>query len=418
MPPARDLGRGRFAPQLLEAIDRCLRLRGTERIQGSRELLEAFPAKGDQSPSAVSVDDSEPSTKRAVAVGMGEKSGSGATVPEPRNAKRWAGWMAFTGWWSQGSRKHPWVRDWDALAGGIEDPGFATAAQVYIARYQGIPEAGVWVARAEGLMAKLKELEAAVRTPEPYDFHSRPSGKLTELEAVDRTRREVGESLTNSLGMEFIWIEAGRFLMGSPVDEEGRNADELQHEVRISEGFWMGKYEVTQGEWQSVMGANPSFYKDCGPLCPVDSVSWIDAEEFIRRLNGRESGRGYRYRLPTEAEWEYAARAGTTGARYGVLDLIAWYGDNSGFETHPVGQKRANAWGLHDMLGNVWEWTGDRYGRYPSGSVTDPQGPPAGSGRVIRGGGWLNFAGYVRSAYRGPYSPGFRHIGFRLIRTK
>ena len=499
MPPARDLGRGRFAPRLLEAIDRCLRLRGAERIQGSRELLEAFRVGSDQSTSAVSVEVSEPSTKPAVAVGMGEKSGSGPTIQEPRNARRWAGWMtlasvavglclALAAWWSQGSgeavrdrgpegimdasggdatattdrgeeidsavspspqpenreplpdenkeaqtpdptendssRKEdpseaeveggnddrpevslerpqvgieqPWVRDWEALGGGIEDPGFAAAAQAYIDQYRKVPEARVWVARAEGLMAKLKELEA-----------------------VDRTRREVGESWTNSLGMEFMWIEAGRFMMGSPEDEEGRFADELQHEVRISEGFWMGKYEVTQGEWEAVMGANPSDFKNCGPRCPVDSVSWIDAEEFIRRLNGRESGKGYRYQLPTEAEWEYAARAGTTGARYGVLDLIAWYGDNSGFETHPVGEKQANAWGLHDMLGNVYEWTADWSGGYPSSSVTDPHGPSTGSYRVSRGGGWYSIAGLVRSADRINSSPGDRYydIGFRLVRT-
>ena len=500
MPPARDLGRGRFAPQVLEAIDRCLRLRGTERIQGSRELLEALRAGSDQSAVAVSVEASKPSTKSAAAVGMGEKSGSAPTVPEPRNGKRRAGWMtlasvaiglclALAAWWSQGSgealrdqvpegvvdapggdatattdrgeeidleaspspqpenreplpdenkeaqtpdpmendssRKEdpseaeveggnddrpevsperpqvgveqPWVRDWEALEGGIEDPGFAAAAQTYITRYQDEPEAAVWVARAEGLMAKLKELEA-----------------------VDRTRREEGESWTNSLGMEFIWIAPGSFLMGSPADEEGRSADELQHEVRISEGFWMGRYEVTQGEWEAVTGANPSHFKDCGPSCPVDSVSWFDMDEFIKRLNGRESGKGYRYRLPTEAEWEYAARAGATGARYGELGSIAWHWVNSGSETHPVGQKRANAWGLHDMLGNVWEWTGDWYGRYPSGSVTDPQGPSTGTRRVSRGGSWIHDARYVRSAYRFRYSPGIRihDVGFRLVRTK
>ena len=500
MPPARDLGKGRFAPQLLEAIDRCLRLRRMERIQGSRELMEALRAGSDQSTSAVSAEASEPSTKRAVAVGMEEKSGSEPTVPEPRNARRWAGWMTLAGvavglglvlaaWWSQGSgeavrdqvpegvvdapggdatattdrgeeidleaspspqpenrepppdanrevqtpyptendssRKEdpseaeveggnddrtevsperpqggfeqPWVRDWEVLGGGIEDPGFVADAQAYIDRYREVPEAAVWVARAEGLMAKLRELES-----------------------VGRTRREVGESWTNSMGMEFMWIEAGRFMMGSPEDEEGRFADELQHEVRISEGFWMGKYEVTQGEWEAVMGANPSDFKNCGPRCPVDSVSWIDAEEFIRRLNGRESGKGYRYQLPTEAEWEYAARAGTTGARYGVLDLIAWYGDNSGLETHPVGEKQANAWGLHDMLGNVYEWTADWSGGYPSSSVTDPHGPSTGSSRVARGGSWRTFAGYVRSARRYYGSPGSRGliIGFRLVRTK
>ena len=599
MPPARDLGRGRFASQVLESIDQCLRLRGTERIQGSRELLEVLHVGSDQSAVAVSVEASQPSTRRAVAVGTGEKSSSEPTVPGPRNARRWAGWMmlasvsvglclALAAWWSQGSgeairdqgsegvmdapggdatattdrgeevdseaspspqaenreppldaireaqtpdpteddssRKEdpseaeveggnddrpevsperpqvsfeqPWVRDWEALGGGIEDAGFAAAAQAYIARYREVPEAGVWVARAEGLMAKLKELEAVdrtrrepsrrpenreppldankeVRTPDPTENESsrkedpseaevergndnrsevsleRPQGsfeqpwvrdwealgggiedpgfaaaaqayiaryrevseagvwvaraeglmaKLNELEAADRTRREVGQSWMNSLGMEFMWIPPGGFLMGSPEDEEGHRVDELRHEVRISEGFWMEKYEVTQGEWESVMGANPSRFSDCGPKCPVEHVSWFDMDEFIQRLNGRESGKGYRYRPPTEAEWEYAARAGTTGARYGELHSIAWYRDNSGSETHPVGRKRANAWGLHDMLGNVWEWTGDWYDRYPSGSVTDPQGPSTGSYRVIRGGSWAFLAGFVRSA--------------------
>ena len=140
----------------------------------------------------------------------------------------------------------------------------------------------------------------------------------------------------------------------------------------------------------------------------------------MQRLNGRESGKGYRYRLPTEAEWEYAARAGTTRARYGELGEIAWYDESSGDRTHPVAHKQANAWGLHDMLGNVWEWTGDWYGRYPSGSVTDPQGPAAGLARVNRGGCWGNYARFVRSAYRGYNPPGDRlyDLGFRLVRTK
>ena len=418
MPPARDLGRGRFAPRLLEAIDRCLRLRGTERFRGSRELLEALRVGSGQSASAVSVEASERSTKPAVAVGMGEKSGSEPTVPEPRNARRWAGWMTLAGvavglclalavWWSQGSGEairdqrpegeQPWVRDWEALGGGIEDPGFADAAQAYIAQYRKVTEASVWVARAEGLMAKLRDLESAVRT-----------------------RREVEESWINSLGMEFMWIPAGQFLMGSPEDEEGRDADERQHEVRISEGFWMKKYEVTQGEWESVMGANPSRFLDCGPRCPVERVTWFDTEEFMQRLNGRESGKGYRYRLPTEAEWEYAARAGTTGARYGELGEIAWYNENSGDRTHPVGQKQANAWGLHDMLGNAWEWTADWHGEYPSSLVTDPQGPSKGSDRVGRGGGWYFNARDLRSASRNKGSPAKRYysLGCRLVRTK
>ena len=219
--------------------------------------------------------------------------------------------------------------------------------------------------------------------------------------------------------MEFVRIPAGSFVMGSPEDEEGRRSDERQHEVRISQGFWMGKYEVTQEEWNAVMGANPSSFKGCGSRCPVETVSWNDIQEFIRRLNELASGSGSVYRLPTEAEWEYAARAGTTGPRYGELDEIAWHSGNSG-RMHPVGQKGANAWGLHDMLGNVWEWTADWSGEYPSGAVTDPQGPETGSIRVDRGGGWVDDARYVRSASRGPSSAGGRNsfIGFRLVRTE
>ena len=220
--------------------------------------------------------------------------------------------------------------------------------------------------------------------------------------------------------MEFLWIPEGTFVMGSPEDEEGRRDNELQRAVRISEGFWMGKYEVTQGEWEAVMGSNPSHFDDCGPRCPVESVSWEDAQEFIQKLNERESGSGYQYRLPSEAEWEYAARAGTTGARYGELDEIGWNLANSGAETHPVGMKRANAWGLHDVLGNVWEWTADWYGTYPTGSVTDPGGPSTGSHRVNRGGGWSSSASGVRSAARNYSSPGRRYhsVGFRLVRTE
>ena len=228
------------------------------------------------------------------------------------------------------------------------------------------------------------------------------------------------ESWTNSLGMEFVKASAGSFVMGSPQDEEGRDSNERQHGVRISQGFWIGKYEVTQGEWEAVMGTNPSRFTECGSQCPVERVSWNDVQKFIGRLNERESGSGYVYRLPTEAEWEYAARAGTTGARYGELDEVAWYSGNSDRETHPVGEKRANAWGLLDMLGNVWEWTADWYGGYPTGSVTDPEGPLGGSDRVFRGGSWNSRAGGVRSAARSGIVPGYRGgwIGFRLVRTE
>ena len=167
-------------------------------------------------------------------------------------------------------------------------------------------------------------------------------------------------------------VDSGReFLMGTPRHGGDTHDDETRHEVRISRGFWLGKYEVTQGEWGVVMGTNPSDFSDCGPRCPVENVSWEDAQAFIRELNERESGSGYEYRLPTEAEWEYAARAGTSGIRYGELDEIAWYSDNSAEKTHlvrPEGGKRvgpARHAGKRVGVdgGLVWQvsdWSGDR----------------------------------------------------------
>ena len=218
-------------------------------------------------------------------------------------------------------------------------------------------------------------------------------------------------------GVEFVWVPPGQFQMGS-TSSEADDDEQPVTQVRISRGFWMGKYEVTQAQWQSVMGSNPSRFTNCGGDCPVERVSWEDVQEFIGKLNARSGGRPYR--LPTEAEWEYAARAGTTEERYGDLDEIAWYDSNSGYTTHRVGEKAANAWGLHDMLGNVWEWVQDWYGSYPGGSVTDPTGPGSGSYRVLRGGGWFISARNCRSAYRGLISPGFRNgdLGFRLLREE
>ena len=213
---------------------------------------------------------------------------------------------------------------------------------------------------------------------------------------------------------EYVWIPAGRFVMGTPEKYGG------EREVRITQGFWMGKYEVTQTEWEAVMGVNPSRFWGCG-RCPVERVSWEQVQEFLERLNSLESASGRVYRLPTGAEWEYAARAGTTGARYGELDEIAWWRDNSDGKTHPVGQKRANAWGLHDMLGNVWEFTADWHGgNYPLGPLTDPQGPSTGDSKEGRGGAYYSEE-YSVTAWRRYYAGltnGSQHTGFRLVRTE
>ncbi len=232
--------------------------------------------------------------------------------------------------------------------------------------------------------------------------------------------------MTNSIGMTFNYIEPGTFMMGSPEDESGRWSRETQHQVTLTQEYYMQTTEVTQGQWKAVMGSNPSSFSDCGDDCPVENVSWNDAQDFIDALNSMDQET---YRLPTEAEWEYAARAGSTtafangqimetGSGYDpVLDSIGWYTYNSDSSTHPVAQKDPNAWGLYDMHGNVYEWVSDWYGTYPSSAVTDPTGPASSTYRVVRGGSWSHGARLCRSAYRYSFSPGFRNrnYGFRLV---
>ena len=218
-------------------------------------------------------------------------------------------------------------------------------------------------------------------------------------------------------------IAAGRFTMGS---SNGTSDEKPQTQVTISRAFWLGRYEVTQAEWKALMGAaEPSRGKRKfkGDQLPMENVSYDDALAFCQKLTERERavGRlpaGYAYTLPSEAQWEYACRAGTTGdyAASDTLAELAWYYDNSGNTTHEVGMKRANAWGLYDMHGNVWEWCSDWYGDYPGGVVADPTGAAAGSGRVARGGSWYYPAVHCRSAYRIYHAPGYRfnYVGFRL----
>lgn len=225
---------------------------------------------------------------------------------------------------------------------------------------------------------------------------------------------------TNSIGMEFVLIPAGSFMMGADKNfEDASDSETPKHKVTISKPFYLGKYEVTQAQWAAVMGGNPSQFK--GRSNPVDSVSWDDVQVFIKRLNAKEGGN--RYRLPAEAEWEYAARAGTEstysfGDDADSLGQYAWYDGNSGEKTHPVGQKQPNAWGLYDMHGNVWEWVQDWYGEnyYRRSPGTDPKGPSTGSYRMARGGGWADSAGGCRSAFRNGYTPDSRisSYGFRL----
>jgi formylglycine-generating enzyme required for sulfatase activity len=243
----------------------------------------------------------------------------------------------------------------------------------------------------------------------------------------------------DDLDMTFVRISAGEFDMGSPEDELERRNDETLHRVRITQDFYLQTTEVTQEQWQTVMGQNPSYFSNCGPDCPVEYVSWNDIQEFLTSLNAQRAD-SYEYRLPTEAQWEYAARADSDTAFYGgditepngndpILNTLGWYVQNSdaSYEgcnevssrcigPQPVGGKIPNTWGLYDMHGNVWEWCSDWYGDYPSGSVSDPQGPSSGDNRVLRGGSWYSSASGCRSAYRSRSQPGSRNIsgGFRL----
>ena len=261
-----------------------------------------------------------------------------------------------------------------------------------------------------------------LRIPSTLVIAALAAGELL-AQAQEPKRYELSALLD---GSGFVRIPPGEFIMGSI----GGHLDEQQHRVRITKPFEMGIFEVTQSQWEAVVRSahpspekaapdsdNPSHFK--GPTLPVESVSWNDVQRFLRALNTRDGK--YDYRLPTEAEWEYACRAGSTGDYSGSLAEMAWYEANSGGETRPAGQKMPNAWGLYDMHGNVAEWVQDWYGfdYYDASPATDPVGPGSGSYRGFRGGGWLATAEASRSAARAFNFPGdgYYNVGFRLVRT-
>ena len=276
-----------------------------------------------------------------------------------------------------------------------------------------------------------------------------PTGNSLDVSHGDTKDLGLIANLPGGTQMDFVWIGGGSYMMGSPIGEKGRSSDEMQHHVTLSKGFYLGKYEVTQEQWESVMNTRPWLDKTrsqlddiifggmsviSSPDYPVVYVSWQDVQGFINRLN-QQTGSEL-YRLPTEAEWEYAARAGTkTRWSFGENEILlgdfAWFEDNTwnigSKHAQPVGLKKPNQWGLYDMYGNVWEWCQDKYGYYDQGKEVDPQGATAGQHYVMRGGSFSYSAQYTSSAHRGSeqqlLSYGFRSsyhggLGFRLLRVE
>ena len=261
-----------------------------------------------------------------------------------------------------------------------------------------------------------KELAAEpVKAPVKELVKAHPSPVLTAAPVE-------GESFSiPDVNLNMLWCKPGTFMMGSPEGEKGRENDETRHQVTLTKGFYLGKYEVTQAQWKKVMELNPSHFK--GATLPVEKVSWEDAMQFCEKLTQMEKAKGrlpegWIYTLPTEAQWEYACRAGAATV-YSFGDEItpkqANFIQNFGKTTDGL-QYPANPWGFHDMHGNVWEWCRDRYVKYPNGSVSDPAGPPDGSLRVLRGGSWSGYGRYMRSANRRRDAPDRRNanLGFRL----
>ena len=272
------------------------------------------------------------------------------------------------------------------------------------------------------------ELKPVLVAPSPIVEErprSRPSNRPNASSVGNRAGESRAFTLLGGASIEMVWVPAGMFVMGSPGTEDGRFGSEVPHRVTLSQGYWLGRFEVTQAQWEAVMGNNPSFYR--GSNHPVEQVSWEDVQGFIEKVN-RSAGNSV-YRLPTEAEWEYACRAGTTtrwsfGDDETQLGDYAWYVDNAwntGLQyARPVGTKLPNPWGLYDVHGNVWEWCQDWYGDYLIGAQIDPIGPASGWARVFRGGSFYDVARITRSATRNNYTPGdhFNYLGFRLLRTE
>ena len=343
------------------------------------------------------------------------------------------------------------------LAGAFagEREAAARTAHSQILQSAGLPAAGAspeeMAARLQPGRVSLDHARTAIRRIEAFaaaygDTQYAQSNSVAVAALKDALQRAIepakpkpkepraGDTLSLDLGegvaLELVRVPPGDFQMGSPPDEFGRSEDEIQHKVTLTRGFWIGRYEVTQRQYQRVMGENPSVFANVGSNAPVENVSWKDASLFCERVRSRlpDALRGLTARLPTEAEWEYACRAGTKaqlnsgqplsvhGRQSESLAEVAWYKANSGASSHPVGQRKPNDWGIHDMHGNIREWCADFYGSYPEGDVADPTGPAGAPFRVLRGGGWDHVPVECRSATRYARPPEFHinRVGFRL----
>jgi formylglycine-generating enzyme required for sulfatase activity len=301
--------------------------------------------------------------------------------------------------------------------------------------------------QTEKELQELQKRESAKKSEEATkSIQRKEESKTDEKIQIEENKPSTSETklektFTNSIGMEFILIPAGEFLMGAvPQNKVAYDNEKPQHKVRITKPFYIGKYPVTQQEWHKVMGNNPSEFREISEGIffkavrqinlknPVESVSWHDCHEFIIKLSQKE---GKKYRLPTEAEWEYAARGTadsttiffvyTFGDDPSLLGDYAWYDENSESTTHPVGKKKPNSWGLYDMMGNVWEWCEDWYDReyYKKSPESDPRGISNGSERGTRGGSWSDTSRYCHTSLRGRNNPNSRgsNLGFRIAWT-
>ena len=277
-----------------------------------------------------------------------------------------------------------------------------------------------WKAEAQSVITRKQKVENSKPSAKPKTQKAKPAVSSKPKSHTSSVSSSVNlQSELNKLANSMVYVSGGTFMMGANSgDSDAEDDEKPRHQVHLS-SFYICKYEVTQALWKAVMGSNPSYSK--GVNLPVENVSWDDCQQFIKKLN---SLTGQNYRLPTEAEWEFAARGGNSsrGYKYSGGDYIAnvaWYDGDSGSKTHSVGTKSSNELGLYDMTGNVWEWCSDRYGSYDSRYQSNPAGPSCGSYRVCRGGSWLNITGDCRASHRRRYTPGFSgfHLGLRLARS-